>query len=538
MNFQKHHYLYWFIALAIIVGWRYIRSKRRRIVVPYLAMWLSGKHDPASISSLIRYIFRLLSFLSIALIILALALPFNWERHYHSLIVLDNSATMTTCEKGGNRWQQACALATGYAEPGDTILVTTPRPTQTTLAQLANMAPHIGEGEPEKTIRLALNLLTASQQLVVITDAAGPRWPGIIAAVQRECPEAVVHIVGKHQENLAVRLHVVSDFAPEKIGIIALVGNHGHKRQSNRLCWQWHHQDGSSDKVQRSDCELLPGKIFYHHFPISTAGDSGRLHCWLERPDAFSADDSAACRIEALKKARILLIGSKPRPYLFAALASFPNLVDLHNSGVANGKRLPPLHDYDLVIVDRSRWPAKLTAGNYLFWGTQLSISEASGRQIGPLSCWGTNSRHPVARHLDLALLKVIKAWPPPPGLPQENTIAYSANGPLIWEGHQQNSRYIYVAFGLEDSQLRWLPALPIFIRNVISWTLASKQNRWELQQYEGNSDIQPVSRLASARRRSFLARRHWDYQISLATLLGLLLLALPVMRLARRQFG
>ena len=547
MNFQNQHYLYWLTALAVIALWRLIRKEQQRIIVPYLALWLTNKPDTAQINSILKYIFRLLCFLLIASIILALAMPFTWDRHYRSIIVIDNSATMAVREKDTDRWQQACAIAASYAGKEDLLLVTTPWPDKITLAELANHSPQIGAGNPEKTVRLALNLLRATEELVVITDGAGPRWPKILAEVHCKYPDAVVHIVGSHRENVAVQLRVVSRFVPGKAEIVAMIGNHGQSRQTNRLCWQWRDNGGKATKPQQIYWEALPGKIFQQRIPVTAGTTGGRLHCWLERPDAFRADDSAYCVVPPLKKARILLISKKPRPYLLAALASFPELVDLENSGVVSndslsvlsGDHLPLLTGYDLVIVCEARLRNQLPPGNYLFWGTRLTTtSKNPGEQIGPLTCWGTNIRHPVAQHLDLTSLKVYKAWKCSPTVAQENTIAYTKSGPLIWEGCQQNNRYIYVAFALEDSQLRWLSALPIFSHNVVCWALTTSQNRWKIQQFKGNSDIRPAPRNRPVARRSFPDKRFWHYQTMLGILLGLSLLVLPVMWLARRRIG
>lgn len=483
MTFETPILLWLLAVLPLVALYRLLFQKLPVQVVPCLALWTGGK----SFKVRRRILPALPGLLLLASIILALANPVIDVEGGRPVIVLDNSASMLTEEAGGTRFAIALDTVYRYSSRGDVaIVLSSPRPSVLSLhsgprtpagEQELSGILCAGAAKPQQALDVAHNLLDPGAPLVVITDGAGPAWREALGKV-RGREDVKIHIVGEAVENVGLCLKEVYR-GEDGINTGIEVTNYGPSARDVRLLWQ-----GVS--LPDTTLSLPPFETVYRRFPLP-ANARGECVCRLQGKEPYATDDGVRFGIPALKKARVLLVTDRPRPYLLSALAAYPELVDKQASAVAASS--PAQGEYDLAVVCKNSEdlpPAK----NLLLWGVDPPVP---AQEIRPSTCfWGTGD-HPLARHLRLSGLRFRDAR----GYGARETdriIAHGNEGPIMWEGRQGDLRYIYVTFALENSQFPLMPSFPVFIHNAILWSVGDgSAEKTDFSETDGESDIAPA---------------------------------------------
>lgn len=484
-------YLWLFVVFPIVyLVQHFWHSSKAHIVVPYLSLWTGTE---ASASARVDRLEMLRKAAVAALFfctVLALANPYTGDvmdsqgrpmgQPLTFVIVLDNSLRMQVQEKRETRWQSACKLVADYAKIAPVTLVCTAPTARIVLEEnLASLSPARQLTTSASTISLASQLLGSLQErLVIVTDGAGADWQKILSS--KAFPDStVVHIIGETSENIGLCLHEAYRTATGELTVGVEVTNYGNLPQQNELRWEGESHGG--DREQQSEKRCLPlfvkaSEKVYHRITLA-GGREGKWRFFLSHPDALVLDDEATYRIHQAPKAKVLVITDRPQPYVVAALASYPELVDIMNSAVCDAASVPALANFDLVVVCSSFWPPATATNKFLFFGTEIpSLPAAEIAHADRHIFWRTNPSHPVMKNItfyDLQIDRFLKY-----NLTSRDTILVSGKSAgVIWESNYGDMKYIYVAFTLENSQFFLLPSFPIFMHNVMLWALGRMDN-------------------------------------------------------------
>ena len=487
MSFAQPAYLWLLLFLPLLI-WLILQQRiYRHVVVPQLQLWLAGIRRHRWWDRWLETLARQCLAGLFCAVVLALAQPISLEPDPAFVVILDNSGSMMTQEAGATRWQQARVLAKEYLRQGRCwLVVTAPQPRLLPPTSLDSLTPDSGPGNPHQAIALATSLTGSGEQLVIITDGAGEEWPVAMETAKAWRPAPRIHVAGNTLENVGIKLREAY-LADASTAILRVaVTNHGKLPVANRLAWRTIPDQGAAQEERLVAFQIAPGATWHHRLAVA-ATTPGKFEGRLQQPDALVLDDSVACRITPVPKARILVISDEPQPHLLGALAAYPQLIARDLSSIAQAIPHNVESHFDLVIVFShelvlgSELELKNLAGNFLFWATHVpgllpaSVTTATDKSTDTV-CWGVNSDHPVAQYLDLTMLQFET---PVPHVPAKDlaVIAYGNNdNALIWEGQQGRLRYIYVGFSPKASSFPALPAFPLFIHNVILW--ATHQDR------------------------------------------------------------
>lgn len=239
--------------------------------------------------------------------------------------------------------------------------------------------------------------------------------------------------------------------------------NNSNTLKKNVLCWR------VQGNLYEVPIVLDPYQRKEKDFTL-TIFESKSFRCWLKKKDAFPLDDALNISTAYFRKAKVLIVSDKPRPYILAALMANAQLLNRDESAVTFRDTFVNDKQYDLVIYCKKKFHKNNIESKFLFFATQLS-SSFSLKKKRNIVFWGMNSRHPIAKQVYLSDLKIDRAWQGK-NIPYNNIISHSNIGPIIWEGKLGKRQYIYCSFRIEDSMFHYHYSFPIFIHNVLLWAM------------------------------------------------------------------
>ena len=385
---------------------------------------------------------------------------------------------MLVKENQETRWNQALKIAKGYISDKKKacIVLAAPEPYLTTLERAENTIPEKQKGKLRESIAFAENLAWEKEQLILITDGAGENFSDLIKEIEEKKKDYILHIIGEETENISLKAQAIIPDTQGHPVLSVEIQNHGKEIQENRIVCECQEQDSASSKVLHSiPFSLQKQSRRIEKIVLDNGKENQKIRVFLARQDAFPSDSEITIQIPEKKKAKILLIADTPQPYLMAALLGYAEFIDQKES-ISVSDILKDTSVYDLVIISKKECPA-LSEGNFLLWATRSpSIPGLSGEKVSSIA-WYSNPLHPLSLHLDFFSLEVQKAWKSF-SIEPANILLYGQSIPLIWEGKTLSANYLYVSFGLEDSNFASLASFPIFIHNCIQWALSKKQTQ------------------------------------------------------------
>jgi antitoxin (DNA-binding transcriptional repressor) of toxin-antitoxin stability system len=484
MQFQSLGVLLWFLPVAGFIILLYLLKVRRREVrVPAKFLFPAMTTDVranALFQKLRPNLLLFLQLLAALLLLTALARPMIQAKGLpgQSVIVVDNSASMSSIDASPTRLDAAKNRMRRFVqelnpgeqlaiiEAGAQVRVLSPLTSdkQKLLNAIDQIQPTDTAGNLDEALRLAAALVGKSSEsrIVLLSDGAFPPVSDFSAGNAK----LVFESLGSSGENLAITAMDVQ----ERSGSFEwFVGIRNFGSQSRQAILEFY---ANGKLIDARSITVEGGK---------TIGQTLRMRSLQEplearlKADDMLASDNTAYRVGVTQKPiRVLLVG-EGNFFLERALALEPNVQLSKAPSVPESERGERVGggEFDLIIFDRTApVPVKARA---------VMVIKAQG---GPIAALGLVVRaprialwereHPLMRYLELGNLLIDNAPRLTPA-PWAKVLAESQQTPLIVAGEHQNRRWVGIGWDILESDFPLQPAFPIFIANLLRWSVGEQ---------------------------------------------------------------
>jgi Ca-activated chloride channel homolog len=475
------------VALPIIVAFYMLRLRRRDVPVGSTFLWQQLIRDVEANAPWQRLRFSwllLVQLLIAAIVVLAAARPFSAvesELAANVVLIVDTSASMATLTDDEDRM----ALARERAREVVERLPAGGRVTVVAAADTADVL--VSETDDREAAMDAIDGITATQlpgdltdafalssalaardedsTIVVVTDAAGERLPdvGVGAPV-------VVERVGATSANQAIAaLSALRRSAGAQLDLFVAVSNPADAEATRRLEV---YADGAL--VDARELRIAPGERA--EALVTTVPPAARIvEARLAGSDALATDDRAFAVVPAERTTRALLV-SDGNAYLENALALLPRLElyaigeDAYEDALADAVEAGT--PYGLVIFDGVA-PAEApdVPAMYVDPPSAGPYGTVGGRIDSP-SIDRVDADEPLLRFVDLSTVHIGRARDIEPADTARPVVSTPAGTPLVGVGEAEGSRYAFIGFALEESDLPLQVAFPLLMSNLVDYLL------------------------------------------------------------------
>jgi Ca-activated chloride channel homolog len=480
VSFASLSALLWLLPLGGLIILLYLLKMRRKdLKVPASFLWPPMTYEVRANALIQRLRFSwllILQLLALCLIVVALARPQMRQAGLGgemTIIVIDTSASMSTREAGGTRFDEALRTAAGVidnvrAEDRVSLIEAGPTPRvvfplsndQARMrAALASVEPTDAASEVGEALRLAASLASRHEaaRIVLLSD-------GVFPEVRNFTPgRAKVEFVrmGKGRENTAIQALGVATTG-EGRQLYYSLHNHGLQPSEGTLNLFIDGQLYNSIKVQ-----VPPGSAVGDTLGLP---ESGRvIEARLDNNDLLSADNYAVAIADAGATVRALLVGGG-NLFLERALSLDPRITLERASQLPPSEKAgsPGLPSYDLIVFDGvQEQPVKakgvLTLG---VAGPNSPVTASGSGDPGPLA--SEQHDHPLLTGLSFEGVFIERAERVRPK-PEGEVLVETRAGPLIVVS-ETAQRKIYVGFEPLKSDFPLQVAFPIFVANAIDF--------------------------------------------------------------------
>jgi hypothetical protein len=483
-------------AVAITILYL-VRLRRRRVVVPFAALWLDAL-GPRRTTSWARRLRDLLSLLLALAIVSALLLaavdprPAGADRAGRSLVVLiDRSASMSARDGSGTRLDGARARARAIVDGlagADRALVATfasdavaetgfEADAGRLRRAIATVAPSEEPGDLPRALTFASAVLRGRPRPTVVLVSDGAFSDEARRALP---PDLDVRFAPVGQSGRHGNVGIISFAArrlpadPSAVDAALIVQNFGDARVPIAVDIA-----AGTTTVERVRLELGPGERRRHELPNVFAADA-RLEARLLTADGtplaesggddLGLDDVAYAVVPPLPRRRVLRVGGA-NLYLDGALLSLGRTVSVERQTLAAAEaqraRWP---DYDLVVFDGVAPATPPTKGRFLFLDAHGEGSPFADRGVvrDPVIA-DVRRDHPLARQLDLGDVNITSARRLALA-PGDVAVAGSFGVPLLIARERPGLRIAATSFDPRRSDLPMRPAFPLLIANALAW--------------------------------------------------------------------
>ena len=538
---------FWFAALSGAIVVLYIlKVRRRRVTVPYLALWQSLVTETRA-RSLFQRLKRLLSLLLQLLILMTLVLALTRPafdlrnvKAEHVVVLLDVSASMQAVEEDGRtRFDELLEKARLLVDErsfedammlvavSDRIDVLSPFSKNTLRLRdaLGRAAPTNRPFDAERALAFAREATRDVEHPVILfvsDGAAGkvagaigardepagsagpdapdsPDSPGPAGAAENE-RDAHLIPVGTPRENVGiVRFSARKNSSLATDYVLAVVKNFGDLEHSFQLELRI---NGQRDKVLERT--LGPREELTERFQLNLPL-GGTLELVLTHPeeglDALAVDDRAYAIVRPDRLRNVILVTEtldEAEPFRIA-FASMSEMIDVERSAAVTLEgyaELEPEQRVADVTICLGVVPDELPRdGNLILMDTPIPPglpAEILGEEERP-RVWDWDREHLLNRYLNYREL----ALPPARTLRLAGgeVLVESFDGPLIAafdQLGQTGRRVVYIAFDMTESLFPFRLAFPMLLRNAIAWFEVEEEVLFE-DTYAPGSTITPL---------------------------------------------
>ena len=483
MSFVAPTALWWALLAIPIIALYILRVRLRRKRVSTTMFWDRVFEEKRTTSwwRRLRHLVSLLMQLAfLALLVLALSDPvLSWlaRQRQHTVLVIDNSASMNAGEDGTTRLDAAKNRAGDLIRGlrmGDEMAVLSAGTTAKVELGLTGHAPSLGRAVEaiaptdgptcvEDAVEAARRLVAGREngRVVVLSDAAFPDAKELAAA-----EDVDVIAVGESLDNVAVTRFQARRSLIDPVGyeLFAEVANYGKEPVSTRLTITL--DDAPVDAVP---LEIPPGESKRWIAQQSTA-QGGILKAEIDHADALACDNAAVAVLAERPPAKVYLV-SADSYFLRRVFLSLPNV---QVEFAENVDALPnPLPDGAVLVLHRSV-PKELPPGRVFvvqptsecqFWeiGDELPDPIITGRSEGsPLVAHVRleNVLAPGARAVRLS----------DTAKPLSSTLLeFLGKQPLYFQLEDESRRVLVLNADVEKGDLALRTAFPILTANAMS---------------------------------------------------------------------
>src|SRR5579862_1435300 len=478
------------VSAGVVALYLLDRSKRRQLVST-LRFWVASdvrtelKHrrriqQPWSL---------LLQLISLALLLIAIAGPqlgvFDVSGRDHVLI-LDTSAWMGSRIGRGTLMDQAKAAARAYLRsvPGrDRVMLVRAdalaTPATAFESDRGTVDQAIQDSQPGAS---ALNLGQAlqfsqraqkqqSQRAGEIVMIGAGRVAEEEASLSSVPPNLRVIIAGSSEENVGLRRIGMRRLpeSPDSWDIFVVVHNYGTKPRTVDLGLQFAKSPAGDRRLT-----LRPDSEEQATFTYKEKS-GGFLEARLNVQDPFPQDDRAMVELPSQATSKVVVYSKEPE--LLRSLFDANPQVD---ATFETPDKFDPMSKADVVVLDRFTPPSS-PRGNAIWIEPTMSGSPVkirSGLDKVTLDKWHTETELGAYLRSRDILLESSEIFMPAPG---DTVVAETGAGPVI-VARKGEPKYVVLGFHPGVGAMKYEPAAPLLIANILRWMTPGAFRRWEVQ--------------------------------------------------------
>lgn len=494
-------------AFAAVTALYLLTERQRRLVVPFVELFLGAESDDRAVRRA-RRLRRLLSWLLHLVLVLLLALgasdprPASETEGGRSIVmVIDATASMTEPARAAAVRPDALApqrridvakerLGVWFAglRPADRVLLVTagrrPVPVASWLpagAELSRAATSIEvehtDGDLDEAVRFAAAALGARERasVVVVSDGALGSVTAPPKGIQLMFESVAEGAPGEHADDPPPNVGVSSfsvrryPLAPARAELLLELANTGLELAEVEVRVVPSARPDAAPLVMRR-FRIEPGGRVRHVERDFSAADASLL-CRVTRvdgaSDALRLDDVARAELAPLRRRRVLVVG-RPSTYLDAALL----LDDSLDVVTIAASAYPPPEPFDVTIFHGAFPKRAASTGAALYLGAEPAGAADYPLALGrPLEMFGFDrhdKKSPVFRDVDPYDVQVLRgsALLPQAG---DQVLGQSGRDAIAVSGARAEGRFIALSFLPEASDLVLRTTWPLLLSNVLS---------------------------------------------------------------------
>ncbi len=484
MQFQSPWVLLWFLPVAGFILFLYLLKVRRREVrVPAKFLWPPITTDVRANALFQKLRPNLLLFLQLLmalLVITALARPMMMAKGLpgRSAIVIDTSASMGAREGNTTRFEQARNRVRALVRdlnPGEQVALieagaqvrvaaSLTADKQKLLSAIESLRLTDTGGNIAEALRLASALVggTEGGRIILLSDGAFPPVEDFSPGKAKLVYEAF----GQNTENCSITAMEVQERSEGYEWFVAL-RNFGKQPAKGVLEFY-----SGGKLVNAREVSLPAGQTVGQTFMARQLQEP--LEARLVLQDALEADNRAYRVGITEQTVRVLLVG-EGNFFLERALVLEPNVQVEKAPSVPDTERAEHKGEgrYQLVIFDRVP-PVPVKAQAVMVIRAQGGPIAKLGEKVASPRFAVWEREHPLLRYLALEPV-LIDSAPKLTPAPWAQVIAESEQTPLIVAGEHQRKRWVGVGWDFLESDFPLQPAFPIFVANLIRWSIGDQ---------------------------------------------------------------
>ncbi|MYB95580.1 VWA domain-containing protein [Candidatus Poribacteria bacterium] len=495
MQFLNPAAFYLLGFIPIVVALHFLKLRRHTYRVPSIMLWLSTDEDRRAnvpFQRLQNLLLLMLQVLFLLMVTLSAARPALHRPGFmpgRAILIVDNSASMSSTEMGQTRLALAKQAALqhieqGAAEGGMMLMLTNATPVQVAFTTDTAKLQHAIENIPKSE---------ASRNLQPVFDAV---------THYAEAPQDKIFFISDNFENLpdiSLPIHKIGvGGAAQNVGIVhfsveivadeykVLVGIRNFTETPRELDVQLAVEGEPFDEKTAS---IAPGKMKSILFSDNPSGLEDKVisaHLQLEDDeDDFVVDNSAFALLSTVSQLRILLVSDNPKSSLPALLSTYGKHVQLHLVSPADYHGTGDAH---IAIFDGGTRAGRqafggfseVASGTHLVFinpGSNLPFIPEDARVVeevtAPLRVIKTDRTHPLMVGVLMERLQVLESTYRKLPLAGRSLIE-TEKGTLIWLGQESSSQFLvfeFDAFNLDiPSFALTVPDGQLFFYHCLEW--------------------------------------------------------------------
>lgn len=502
-------WVFWLSAFGL-VGLYLLRARRRRLVVPFLALFMggAGAARAATQARRLRRPFSLLLQLAIlALVAASLVSLLRREAHPEGTyaFVLDASATMKSrleTESPRTRFDDAVERLRrrirAMGESESALLVELSERPRVLVPKTSDREALLQALEEVELVDAAPNWQALVELLrieshearglraIVATDGSGQPAADWSSSHRDELPPFRLEIEeiapgASSEANLAIRAFAARRY-PNGNGDFEVAYEITHtppREELVRLTLYRVDVDGKKRMPLNVEQLRLDAEPTYRGVLEDLSGAFDALELEIEREsgplDLYRSDDIRRATLPPLKPVRVLLVGSQDL-FLRAALLADPR-IEFHE---IDGSAYPPRDQaFDLTIFQGIAPERSANAGPALYLGADgphVPISRGRELKLFGFDEWDTESK--IFRHFDPYDAEVLRGFSLEPQA-GDRVLGRSGRFPIFVSGQRAEGAFLALGFRPDASDIVLRPAFPLFLRGILDELVGLARADW-----------------------------------------------------------
>jgi len=468
--FSPFNFLFLLGTVPIVIMYL-LKKRHQELEVSSTYLWQKAVADVEANTPwqrLRKNILLILQLLAFIMLVLFLAKPYLMSDTFDAdnlIVVLDNSLSMSTMEDNRTRFEEA-------KKEIEDLIKNLKSGTSLTLISMGNSPDVVVNKSKDKSV-----LIDKLKELKVKNEADNPEDAlSIIKAMTKnmesyrvifytdkniDMDNIILKNMGSPHDNLAIE-NLSCKKIKEKIRVLISIQNYGDSDVKTDLII---YSGNEIYDVQEIALKANENKQIY----VEDIPNTNIVKAELDIDDALKADNVRYSVVNSSKIRRVLMT-TTGNVFLEKAIALNQNL-ELYKTN----EMLQDVKGYDLYVYD-GMFPVSLPKDGNIFLLNPITLDkivEVKGiMKEGKLS----SKEDEILRYVDLDIsMSKVKSIIEPSWA---KAFLFSNDEAIAFKGEKENQRFVVLGFDIHDTDFPLKYSFPIFIQNVLDYTLSFNMQR------------------------------------------------------------